>query len=270
MSLRDREMSPTVEVTHPPDGICGEEYALVNLAAKRVSRAKKPQTDDGTLQPNHEEARGISPPPPIPAPSQDLGVDLSEYDKPPIPLQSEGVHELVSEPKAPYAKVTPLSDAVGDPPYAKVAKGYDPPYASVARMETTNRERDAELGYDYVDIMTIPEQSTVQAKDKALGYDTVGGEDKCKVSPPPMSQQKSKLEHGMPTLEGPEIVQPLYDHLEVETEPQQPSLGQGAGEMYNQLSPEMGLEGPVDDGSYAEIDESTRLRIREKLEPKQS
>ena len=151
-----------------------EPYATVDIIAK-----KEKKTD--TLTSKQESAlrqRSVSPvPPPLP-PVGDLG-DIEEFSQPPIPIQSEGIHELVpadDERGRPSSSLEPPGS--DDPPYAKV-KSKDHAYAELdlgavremAKLVILDDTNKTEATYDEVDAKTA--KSAAALKDKALGYDTV-------------------------------------------------------------------------------------------------
>lgn len=266
-----------VERQRSPASPEGENYAVFDYKAKRAARQKRTATEGGeSLELGGDELQSVTPPPPVPAPAADLGVDMTEFEQPPVPLQSERALQLVSDgddPDDPYAKILSVPessadppyarvDLKDDPPYAKVAKKAEPPYASVSKMLAQDQVDDEGAGYDTVDVVQLPKGAQSVARDKALGYDTVGG-DCCDVTP----SKESKLEQDTPKLDTVEITQPMYDRLEPET-PQElqptydslePSEAEG-GDHLRVPSPEQGLS----QDSYEEIDEGARLKFLEK------
>ncbi len=161
-----------VDVIEPVEP--SEPYATVDIIAK-----KEKKTDELTSE--QERPRSMSPiPPPLP-PVGDLG-DIEEFSQPPIPIQSEGILELIpgdDERGSPSSLKPPGSD---EPPYAKV-KSKDHPYAELdlgdvremAKLITPDDTNDAEATYDEVSAETT--KSAAALKDTALGYDTVADQD---------------------------------------------------------------------------------------------
>ena len=228
-----------------------EPYATIDIIAKKEAQKNK-KDNTLTTETDEQQQRSSSPvPPPVP-PVGDLG-DLREYSEPPIPVQSEGIHELLSVDNGGSSTLKPPGS--DDPPYAKV-KSKDHPYAElnlgnsgeVAKLATPENEDD-EAGYDEVgievdktaalkdkalgyDTVTDPEVNIDTVEDEALGYDTVG------FSKSQQSKQESKSgydtvidsdkdrsedskesprihpEQELPKLESAEVQQPLYDGLE--------------------------------------------------------
>lgn len=141
-----------------------DQYACIDLGAKKKQRELEEVLRlQEELRAYSEEPHSTSPvPPPLPpALSPD---DMEEYKQPPIPSQSEGMHELMGD----GLKVSQSDTA--DPPYARVKSKSDNPYAEVSRP------------YAEVDVSSFQNQSkagaggsTDDSLDEAMGYDIVGG-----------------------------------------------------------------------------------------------
>ena len=118
-------------------------YASVDLAAKRMSQMLKQQSGS-TSDADDALMREASPNPP-PVPQQgDLG-DLSEFERPPVPLQAKDSLELIdpSELQPPATGVTN--------PYSQIdLLPNDPPYASVKKksqdQQTAVEENEGDAG----------------------------------------------------------------------------------------------------------------------------
>ena len=134
------ELKQTISPTspHPPascqaegTGVAETEdpYSTVDIAAKRQSQILRQQSSETSeVRDKYLDEMSASPNPP-PLPQQgDLG-DLSEFNQPPIPVQMEGVLQLVEPP---YARVLehPGSGPVPNP-YTQIDVAADPPYASI-------------------------------------------------------------------------------------------------------------------------------------------
>jgi hypothetical protein len=112
-------------------------YATVDMAAKRRSQMLRQQSSGMNVLADADEAlpREASPNPP-PLPQQgDLG-DLSEFQKPPVPVQAEAsllLIDLSDLQPPPGTVVNPYSQIDVLPPQ-------DPPYASVKKKSDTEKE----------------------------------------------------------------------------------------------------------------------------------
>lgn len=131
----------SMTMSSPSRGSSEAQYATVDMSAKRD---KKQQELEEVLRMQEElrvgsaepQLRASPVPPPLP-PALDPE-DLEEFKLPPIPHQSDGVHELLES----GGPEEPRADS-GDPPYARV-KGEagakrkdssDPPYARVNELD---------------------------------------------------------------------------------------------------------------------------------------
>ena len=248
----DERQSPSEEGTLPTTPAApkqksdvDEQYATVDIVAKRESRRKKKE-GQYHVQIAIRESLASATPPPVP-PIADLGDMEKEFHEPPIPAQSEGVHELMNtEPgnipipgEHAYAEVDIWPD-VPDVPYAKVRK---------PQKDTDNAVVDDDLGYDTVGGKLLDDSEVL--KDKALGYDTVGDQLAEDESTSARLPTKSTIEQEMPTLE-------LAD-------PTQPETSQN---VYDSLSPMNEHENGVEEQRYEEIDEETRENLRLKYKRK--
>ena len=102
-------------------------YASVNMAAKRRSQLLKQQS--GSAGDDESIAREPSPNPP-PLPQQGYLGDLSEFQRPPVPLQAQSSLEIVDP-----VDLKPLASSVSNP-YSQIdVLTNDPPYASVKKKE---------------------------------------------------------------------------------------------------------------------------------------
>ena len=255
-----RETTPSSPTLAPIE----EQYASVDLEAKHESRKQNVPS----LQLNDDGLPTSPAPPPVP-PAEDLGVDLSEFTEPPIPVQLEGVHELITVNDPGYSRVLRSAGATNggkDPPYAKIMIKDEPPYATVMKLREDVQE-NADFGYDSADVVVKkPSDVTEQDKSKALGYDVIGEKDDIiENGETPVSPVKSELERNMPklaTAEG-ELKQPLYDSLEPAEDT--------TTEWYDSLQPtkklaeEQLIDMDDDDDRYETIDGDKRKNLREKF-----
>ena len=175
--INELEEVTTTSVDEPVEP--SEPYATIDIIAKKESKEKRKDTLTAEAEPSQRQRSASPIPPPVP-PVGDLG-DLVEFSQPPIPVQSEGIHELVpadDERGSPSLK-PPGSD---EPPYAKV-KSKDHAYAELdlgtggemAKLATPEDTVDSEAAYDEVGADT--NKTAAALKDKALGYDTVADQE---------------------------------------------------------------------------------------------
>ena len=279
----DKSIAEGEETTSPAEPVePSEPYATVDIIAKKQSKMNDTLAAEGERSRQHS----TSPvPPPVP-PVGDLGDVAAEFSEPPVPVQSEGVHELVSLED--LRLKPPGSD---DPPYAKV-KSKDHPYAEldlgavgdVAKLATPENDENAEAGYDKVGANV---SRPADPKDTALGYDTVTDPEVNKedVDNEALSDQQepgydtvvdsresrgedrpNQLEQETPKLELAEPQQLLYDSLEpLEKEEKGEEV---AGNLYDSLEPEQAQQNQngispedVEEQRYEEIDEDTRMEL---------
>ncbi len=135
-----------------------DQYASINHALKKDKSRQRKLDLEETLRAQEELRRyeDSSPvPPPLP-PALHLE-DPDEYIGPPIPAQSERIHQMETE----EMKLPQLDSA--DPPYARVKNKVFNPYAEVSRPY-------AEVDVDWVQNQAKSDSAT----DEALGYDVVG------------------------------------------------------------------------------------------------
>lgn len=289
-SINEVEEAATASTDEPMEP--SEPYATVNIIPKK----KDILTIEAELA---ERQRSTSPiPPPVP-PAGDLG-DMEEFSQPPIPVQSEGIHELLpadDERGSPSLK-PPGSD---EPPYAKV-KSKDHPYAElnlgavgeIAKLANPEDTNNTEAAYDEVGVDTT--KSAAALKDAALGYDTVADQDTVEdealgyhkvgstVDQKTEQEQgtgydtvvdtdrgrgengasaRSQLEQETPKLE-PAEPQQLYDSLEPLKEDEE-GKEEPAGNLYDSLETEQPQNGvnpeDVEEERYEEIDEDRRMQL---------
>lgn len=265
-----------------------DTYAQVDMVAKRLSQRRRKQQQ--LKEQNPVEAsidEGVQLPPPVP-PAADLGVDLSEFEEPPVPAQSENMLIMVEKGDPPYSKVlkVPKNGVASDPPYAKVIKERPPsddvvrPYASFnviedaddstaagydvvskqAALRVEAQSQDSALGYDTVGVVSKNPNSLdpQDLKDAALGYDSIGDQ----LSTENATVSTSTVTIKAPTLVPAEPPQHMYDSLEGVLEPEvEPDFA--AGNMYDCLLPQSGeTESKSDDEDrYEEIDEDVRMHL---------
>ena len=103
-----------------------EQYATIDIAAKRASQRHR--KEHYHVEMDIKESASPSDPPPVP-PVVDLGDMEDEFQEPPIPAQSEGVHELLETDHG-YSRTKKPTD----PPYSQVDVLSDPPYARVMKL----------------------------------------------------------------------------------------------------------------------------------------
>ena len=132
----------SMTVSSPSRGGSEAQYATVDMSAKRDKKKQELEealrmqeelrTSDST-----EPPRASPVPPPLP-PALDPE-DMEEFKQPPIPHQSDGMHELLQSGGGPEE---PRAES-GDPPYARVKgepaaqrkSSSDPPYARVNELD---------------------------------------------------------------------------------------------------------------------------------------
>ena len=263
-----------------------EPYAVVDMIAKRLSQRRRKEKQRADQNPSETGIDADVQSPPAVPPAQDLGVDLSEFEEPPIPAQSENMHIMVEKGDPPYSRVlkVPKDGAANDPPYAKVIKGQPQsgnivlPYASFnilenvdesttvghnaanekATSKTEEQPRDSALGYDSVDVVSTKDGSVDPhtLRDEALGYDTVGEQLATENGP-----STSDVTIRVPTLEP---RQHMYDSLEGVLDPADGDEGEATtGDTYDCLLPKS-VETEIksdDDDRYEEIDENMRMNL---------
>lgn len=290
--INEQEEVSTDEPVEP-----SEPYATVDI----ISKKEKKKNALTLEEPTQREGSTSPVPPPVP-PVGDLG-DVEEFSQPPIPVQSEGIHELVPADDERSSLKPPGSD---DPPYAKV-KSKDHPYAElnlgagggiaelIAPDDTSGTEatydevgpdtakstaaalEDAALCYDtvadadtvetlgYHTVSSTNERKTKQ--EQGSGYDTVvdsdGGRGENGAS------TRSQLEQETPKLEPAEPQQQLYDSLEPLTkEDKGEKEEEPAGNLYDSLEAEQAQNGvspeDIEEERYEEIDEDRRMQLIKK------
>ena len=241
-SPSDEGMLPTKPAPPQQKSDVDEQYATVDIVAKRESRKKK-KDHQYHVEIAIRDSLSSTTPPPVP-PISDLGDMETEFREPPIPAQSEGVHELVNTKRSnvampgehAYAEVDVFPD-VPDVPYAEVKK---------PQKDTNHAVVDDDLGYDTVGGQLLGDSEVL--KDKALGYDTVGdqlAENKSRLP------TKSTIEQEMPTLE-------LAEPTQVDT----------SQNVYDSLLAVDEDENGMEEQRYEEIDEETRENLRVKYKGK--
>ena len=241
-----------------------EQYAEIDMVAKRLSQRKRKDRKSESLSPRRSSGGGQpkspSPiPPPVPA-AGDLGILGGEFDLPPIPVQSAGVHQLMvdDEPGLGYSRLNQLAvnGSSNDPPYAKVSA--DHPYAT---LENPNGDEE---GY------------TTVTGDKAKSKGAPTRRDKPFSNGSTETQARSTLEQEMPKLDlaaaaatAAAPIGPMYDILE---SPQAETVN-----IYDSLEPQAGTVKPsqptrdadyedIDyQEGYEEIDENTRRDLIQKF-----
>ena len=225
----ERGTSPASPQAMSPD--VDDQYATVDIAAKRASQRHR--KENYHVEIDVKESASSPDPPPLP-PIVDLGDMEDEFQEPPIPAQSEGVHQLVETEHGysrilkptdhPYSQLDVLSDpldVLSDPPYARVLK---------QRKDIDHVDDDA-VGYD-----TVGDRASNElAKNEALGYDTVGDQLPEVEADCARLTTKSKIEQDMPTLE-PADRAPV--HEEMDLPPQN---------IYDSLMPVHGQENGVEE-----------------------
>ncbi len=143
-----------------------DQYASIDMVAKHDKKRQELEEAlriQEELRGYTEDPRGVSPiPPPLPPALHPDHLDEFASPPPPIPAQSQDIHELV-EGGEEGLRVPPQSDS-GDPPYAKVKSKVDNPYAEV---NSSNRP------YAEVDIIQTqpPPKSKSSAKTEAAAAD---------------------------------------------------------------------------------------------------
>ena len=274
-AINEAEEATTTLTDEPVEP--SEPYATVDIITKKEKKKDTPTLE----QESSQQQRSTSPiPPPVP-PVGDLG-DMEEFFQPPIPVQSEGIHELVQaddERGSPSSLKPPGSD---EPPYAKV-KSKDHPYAEldlgavgkIAQLTTPTAEdmNNTEVAYDEVGADTT--KSAASLKDTALGYDTVADQDTVddealgyhtvsstnnrktkqeqgsgydtvidtdKGGGENGASTRSQLEKETPKLE-PAEPQQLYDSLEPVTKEDEGGKEEPAGNLYDSLEAEQAQNG---------------------------
>ena len=225
----ERGTSPTSPASPHVTSDIDEQYATIDIAAKRASQRHR--KEHYHVEMDIKESASPPDPPPVP-PVVDLGDMEDEFQEPPIPAQSEGVHELLETDHG-YSRIKKPTD----PPYSQVDVLSDPPYARVMKLrKDVDHDYDDAVGYD-----TVGDRAPDQlAKDEALGYDTVGDQLPEVESDSARSTTKSKIEQDMPTLE-----------------PADPTLAQEGialppQNIYDSLIPVHGQENGVENGETGE------------------
>lgn len=229
-----------------------DQYASINIMAKKDRKQRELEEmlrqQEELKEEEEEDARMSSPiPPPLP-PALDTD-DMEEFQQPPVPAQSEGIHDL-SEGE--------LRIDIGDHPYAKIRNKTTNPYAEVsqpyAEVDVTQLQSrakarssspggglsedvlDEAAGYDVIGTVgvrtkvvkdkpydTIENVQGENAFDEAAGYDVIGTvgvktriaqKDKPHDTIPSTKDAPCQLEQDMPTLETAESPEGnIYDTL---------------------------------------------------------
>ena len=264
-----RDLSPT-----SPSSTQDEQYALVDMAAKRKQRARENKEQQGTLSPTGRESGGASPaPPPLP-PVGDLG-DMSEFAEPPLPQRSEDADHLIikTEHESGYSRVLKVPrDGNLEPPYAKVKSKNDHPYAELdigggidgqPEVIITDNKHE-EVRYETPDALISPSSLV---NEMSSGYDTVGDMDTTVSKVPAPNTGASETIETMDFDES-----HVYDTLDpvrssgiVQVAVSSPESEDGvASNMYDVLEAQSQQNGRNEDKEepYEEIDEETRLNLQ--------
>ena len=176
-----REARAYTMTTSPQRSVSGgnieEQYATVNISAKKGRKERELEEmlrEQEELKGYREEgdARLTSPDPP-PLPPAPKPEDVEEFQQPPIPVQSEGVHMLLEGARI---------DTSGDPPYAKVRNKTDNPYAEVtqpyAEVDVTQLQSQALAKKAARGAVPSAEGGVAgvsdNVQDEAAGYDVIG------------------------------------------------------------------------------------------------
>ena len=261
---KERSTSPEVATIMAEPN---EQYAVVDIIAKRKKKQKEKESPFVEIDIIRQSAASPNPPP-LP-PVGDLG-DLTEFDRPPVPLQSEGVHELVDSKHL----LLPVAGGVNDPPYAKVMSKTDHPYTEldlapnkdsgpaklVKRTDTDDGEYDT-VG-DVAGKRSSEEDSNL--RDKALGYDTVSDGETVRKG------KESSIVREMPKLDTAKPQQPMYDVLDP-TEDDSPQAGNVYATLECKTSPRNGVSpDDMEEDRYEEIDDDRRLTLITKYQKQSS
>lgn len=166
-----------------------DQYAIVDYMAKRDKKQRELEEvlrEQEALRAYTEEdaapdkKRSVSPmPPPLPPALAAEDID-EELRQPPVPMQSAGVHELVSD-GPPRMHLQPDAGSGGsgsDPPYAKVRSKVDNPYAEVnrpyAEVDINQLVQNKAAASSAPPLSNSNQQALENMMDEAAGYDVVG------------------------------------------------------------------------------------------------